>query len=43
MTGNRDLVVEAMLADGGVTDDAVASALTADLLAAQARYLPRFG
>jgi alpha-galactosidase len=43
MTGSRDLVVEAMLADGGVADDGVAAALAADLLTAQARYLPRFG
>ncbi|MFN8193735.1 MAG: hypothetical protein U0R80_05545 [Nocardioidaceae bacterium] len=42
MTGSRDLVVEAMLADGGVTDPDVAAALTDDLLAAQAQHLPRF-
>jgi alpha-galactosidase len=42
MTGSRDLVIEAMIADGGVTDTTVASALTDQLLAAQARYLPLF-
>ncbi len=42
MTGDRDLVVEAMLADGAVTDPDAAAALTDDLLAAQARFLPNF-
>jgi alpha-galactosidase len=42
MSGDRGLVVEAMLADGGVTDTARAEALTDDLLAGQAQYLPRF-
>jgi alpha-galactosidase len=42
MTGDRDLVVEAMIADGGVTDTRTADALTADLLDAQAKYLPNF-
>lgn len=42
MTGSRDLVVEAMLADGGVTDARVAEALTDDLIQAQAQHLPRF-
>lgn len=42
LTGNRDLVVEAMIADGAVTDAARAAALTDDLLAAQAQHLPTF-
>ena len=42
MTGDRDLVVEAMIADGGVTDPDRAAALTDALLAEQARFLPRF-
>ena len=42
MSGDRDLVVEAMIADGGVTDPDAAAALTDDLIDAQARYLPRF-
>jgi alpha-galactosidase len=42
MTGDRDLVVEAMIADGGVTDSDAAAALTDDLLAAQAEHLPAF-
>jgi alpha-galactosidase len=42
MTGDRDLVVEAMIADGGVTDTDTAADLTADLLDAQARFLPQF-
>jgi alpha-galactosidase len=42
MTGDRDLVVEAMIADGGVTDVDRAAALTDDLLDAQQRFLPRF-
>jgi len=42
MTGNRDLVVESMLADGGVRDTATAAALTDDLLRAQERFLPQF-
>ncbi len=42
MEGDRGLVVEAMLADGGVTDTARAEALTDDLLEVQGRYLPRF-
>ena len=42
MTGDRDLVVEAMLADGGVTDPDRAGALSDALLAEQARFLPRF-
>lgn len=42
LTGDRDLVVEAMIADGAVFDADAASALTDDLLAAQAQHLPRF-
>ena len=42
MTGDRGLVVEAMIADGGVTDTVAAEALTDDLLEAQTQYLPRF-
>ena len=42
MTGDRALVVEAMIADGAVTDPARARALTEDLITAQARYLPAF-
>ncbi|MRX44766.1 family 4 glycosyl hydrolase [Agromyces kandeliae] len=42
LTGDRDLVVEAMIADGAVSDTDLAASLTDELLAAQARYLPRF-
>ncbi|QKJ18275.1 hypothetical protein [Microbacterium hominis] len=42
LTGDRDLAIEAMIADGAVFDAAKAAALTDDLLAAQAQYLPRF-
>ena len=42
MTGNRDLVVEALLADGAVSDPDQARQLCSSLLAAQAEYLPRF-
>ncbi|GAA1584511.1 hypothetical protein [Leucobacter aridicollis] len=42
LTGNRDLVIEAMIADGAVLDSDRAAALTDDLLAAQAANLPRF-
>ncbi len=40
--GNRDKVVQAMLLDGAVRSVATAEALTDELLAAQARYLPQF-
>ncbi|KQO97006.1 family 4 glycosyl hydrolase [Leifsonia sp. Leaf264] len=40
--GDRDLVVEAMIADGAIVDVDAAAALTDDLLAAQAQHLPRF-
>ena len=42
MTGNRDLIVEAMLADGAVFDPDKARALTDELIATQQKYLPRF-
>ncbi|MHB1930676.1 MAG: family 4 glycosyl hydrolase [Acidimicrobiales bacterium] len=42
MTGDRDLVVEAMLADGAVSDPDEAAKLTDELIEAQRRYLPRF-
>ena len=42
MTGDRDLVVEAMLMDGAVTQPDLAAALTDDLIAAQLPHLPRF-
>jgi alpha-galactosidase len=43
LTGDRDLVVEAMIADGAVTDPDAAAALTDDLIATQVRHLPAFG
>ena len=42
LTGNRGLVIEAMIADGAVSSSDAAAALTDELLAAQAEYLPRF-
>lgn len=42
LTGNRDLVVEAMIADGAIFDADRAAALADDLIAAQAQHLPRF-
>lgn len=42
MTGNRDLVVEAMIADGAVTDPDRAATLTDALIAAQRQHLPLF-
>ncbi|MEU6107486.1 hypothetical protein ABZ853_03605 [Streptomyces albidoflavus] len=42
MTGDRDLVVEAMIADGAVTDPDAAAALTDALLDAQRGFLPQF-
>lgn len=42
LQGSRDLTIEAMIADGAVTDPDAAAALTDDLIAAQARYLPAF-
>jgi alpha-galactosidase len=42
LTGDRTLFVEVLLADGGVTDPAVAGALADELLAAQKQHLPQF-
>ena len=42
LTGDRGLVIEAMIADGAVFDADKAAALTDDLIAAQAQHLPRF-
>ncbi|MFD5806009.1 family 4 glycosyl hydrolase [Streptomyces sp. NPDC127020] len=42
MKGDRGLVVEAMIADGAVTDPDAAVALTDALLEAQRAFLPRF-
>ena len=42
MTGNRDLVVEAMLADGAVHDPDTAAGLTDALIAGQHEFLPSF-
>lgn len=42
LIGDRGLAIEAMIADGAVTDPDAAAALTDDLVAAQARYLPLF-
>ncbi|MGW8745887.1 family 4 glycosyl hydrolase [Streptomyces sp. NPDC055794] len=42
MKGDRGLVVEAMIADGAVTDPDAAAALTDALLDAQRAFLPRF-
>jgi alpha-galactosidase len=42
MNGDRDLAVEAVIADGAVTDPDAAAALVDDLLAVQAEHLPRF-
>jgi alpha-galactosidase len=42
MTGDRGLVVEAMLADGAITDPDAAAELTDALLEAQRQFLPQF-
>jgi len=42
LTGSRPLFVEALLADGCVSDPAVAGRLADDLLAAQKAHLPQF-
>ncbi|MFC1959810.1 hypothetical protein ACFLYO_03780 [Chloroflexota bacterium] len=42
LTGSRELLVEAMLLDGAVTDQAVAEEMVAALLEAQRDYLPNF-
>ncbi len=43
MSGDRDLVVEAMLADGAISDPDTARSLSSALIAAQAEHLPAFG
>ena len=43
LAGDRDLVVEALLADGAVHDPDVAASLADRYLEAQAEYLPQFG
>ncbi|MEO3890803.1 hypothetical protein [Nonomuraea sp. B5E05] len=42
MTGRRDLAVEAVIADGAVTDPDAAARLTDALIAEQQRFLPDF-
>lgn len=42
VTGDREAMLEALLADGGVTDPGVARALRDDLLAAHRDHLPQF-
>lgn len=42
LTGNRDLFIEALLADGSVTDTGKARALMEDLIQAHRQYLPQF-
>ena len=42
LTGNRKLMAEAMILDGGVSDYATAEKLTDALLKAQAEHLPQF-
>jgi alpha-galactosidase len=42
LNGDRDLVVEAMLTDGAVSDPDTARALTDRYLSEQAQYLPQF-
>lgn len=42
MNGDRGMVVEAILADGAVSDPAAAASLADDLIAAQIQHLPRF-
>ncbi len=42
LTGNRKLMVEALILDGGVSDYATAEKLTDALLKAQAEHLPQF-
>ena len=42
LTGSRALFVEALLADGCVSDPAVAGRLADDLLAAHKPHLPQF-
>jgi alpha-galactosidase len=42
VSGNRKLLVEAMILDGGVSDYQLATKLTEDLLEAQKQHLPHF-
>lgn len=42
LTGDRNLVVEAMLADGAIFDADLAATLTDELIEAQEAHLPRF-
>jgi len=42
LTGDRNLFVEALLADGAVTDRGIATAMMDELLEAQRPYLPNF-
>ena len=42
MSGNRKLVAEAMILDGGVSDYSTAVSLTDELIKAQSEYLPQF-
>jgi alpha-galactosidase len=42
LRGDRDLFVEALLADGAVRDPDTASHMADSYLATQAEYLPRF-
>ena len=42
LDGDRDLFVQALVAEGSVTSLAQAHSLAADLLAAHAEYLPQF-
>ena len=42
MNADRDLVIEALLADGAVTDPDVAAQMTDRYIAEQAEYLPQF-
>jgi alpha-galactosidase len=42
VSGDREAMLEALLADGGVTDPGVARALRDDLLAAHRAHLPQF-
>lgn len=42
LTGNRKLMIEALVMDGGVEDYGVAERLADDLLRAHAAYLPQF-
>jgi alpha-galactosidase/6-phospho-beta-glucosidase family protein len=42
LTGDRKLMAEALVLDGGVDDYGVAERLTEHLLRAQAAYLPQF-